>query len=691
MNMNKPEILAPAGGPDALDAALRCGANAVYIGATSFSARGSAENFDTHALREAAASCHLNGARLYLALNTLLFDRELPAAAALIAQAADAGVDAIIVQDLGVAALVKKICPSMPLHGSTQMSVHTLSGALFLQKQGFSRVILARELSHDELREIAAACTIQTEVFVHGALCMSVSGQCYLSAVAGRRSGNRGQCAQPCRLPFTANRGDTACGLSLKDLSIVTEIPTLAAMGVSSVKIEGRLKRPEYVAAAVSACVSSRDGTLQNGQLSQLQAVFSRSGFTAGYYEATRGKGMFGTREKEDVTAAQGVLKDLARLYDRQTPRVEVDFIYTQKAGQPVSLTAVDEDGNRVVALGEIPAVAINSPTDTARARGAIEKLGGTPFYARDISFDIDETLMVPNAWINALRRDCCEQLTALRTRPKQREVLPLESPVRLPTHNASPLPALRARFRRFDQLPPDRLDALELIYLPVGEILSHTEQLAPVRDKLVACPPRGMFGQEQTVLAQLAQVKTLGIDKLYAPGLGAIELGQRLGMELFGGYSLNATNSVALEELRLLGLRDTELSFELDLTQARALQGALPRGILAYGRLPLMLVRCCPLNHTRTCKDCRTRGGYMFDRLNNRFWVACEGAASEIYNCRTLFLADRLSELRGVDFITLLFTDEAADEALGVIDCYQTGGAPPEEFTRGLYYRGVL
>lgn len=691
MNMNKPEILAPAGGPDALSAALRCGADAVYIGATSFSARGSAENFDTHALRDAAASCHLHGAKLYLALNTLLFDRELPAAAALIAEAADAGVDAMIVQDLGVAALVKEICPSMPLHGSTQMSVHTLSGALFLQKQGFSRVILARELSYDELRDITSHCTIETEVFVHGALCMSVSGQCYLSAVAGRRSGNRGQCAQPCRLPFAANRGDDACGLSLKDLSIVKEIPSLAAIGVSSVKIEGRLKRPEYVAAAVSACVSSRGGTLMDAQLSQLQAVFSRSGFTAGYYEAKRGEGMFGTREKEDVTAAQGVLKDLARLYDRQTPRVAVDFLYTQKAGQRVSLAATDEDGNRAVALGEIPEVAVNSPTDAVRARGAIEKLGGTPFYSRDISFDIDETLMVPNAWINALRRDCAEQLITLRTQPIKRDVLPLPTPVRLPKRDAQPLPALRARFRRFDQIPLYRLDALEVLYLPVGEILSHSEQLAPVLHKVIACPPRGMFGQEEDVLRQLQDVKDLGIDKLYAPGLGAIELGHRLGMQMYGGYSLNTTNSLSLEELRGLGLQDTELSIELDLAHARTLMGELPRGIIAYGRLPLMLVRCCPLNHTRTCKACGTRGGYMFDRLNNRFWVACEGAASEIFNCRTLYLTDRLPELRGLDFITLLFTDEAADEVLTVIDSYQTGGTPPEEFTRGLYYRGVL
>ncbi|MFA9381653.1 MAG: U32 family peptidase, partial [Acetanaerobacterium sp.] len=403
--MIKPEILAPAGGPDALRAALRCGADAVYVGAKAFSARGGAENFSADSLRTAVADCHLRGVRLYLALNTLLFNSELMQAGELISLAADAGVDAVIVQDLGVASLVKQICPTMPLHGSTQMSVHTLGGALFLQHLGFARVILARELSLDELRTITAGCTIETEVFVHGALCMSVSGQCYMSAVAGRRSGNRGQCAQPCRLPFTANRGDGACGLSLKDLSIVEELPVLAEIAVSAVKIEGRLKRPEYVAAAVSACVSSREGTLDEAQLSRLRAVFSRSGFTSGYYTAERGETMFGVREKEDVTSAQAVLKELARLYDRESARVPVSFIYTQQTGAPVSLSCTDDRGNCACVTGDAPEPAINSPTDEARARGAIEKLGGTPFYAADITFDIDETLMVPNARINALRR----------------------------------------------------------------------------------------------------------------------------------------------------------------------------------------------------------------------------------------------------------------------------------------------
>lgn len=688
--MPHPEILAPAGGPDALLAALRCGADAVYVGSTAFSARGKAENFTPDALCRAVADCHLRGAKLYLALNTLVFDGELSQAAELIALAGQAGVDALIVQDLGIAALARRICPSLPLHGSTQMSVHTLSGALFLQKQGFSRVILARELSYDELRVIARGCSIETEVFVHGALCMSVSGQCYLSAVAGRRSGNRGLCAQPCRLPFTATPGDGACGLSLKDLSIIRELPALADIGVRSVKIEGRLKRPEYVAAAVSACVASRDAGLEPQQLERLQAVFSRSGFTAGYYNAKRDESMFGTRGKEDVASAAGVLKELARLYDREAPRVAVDFAYTQRPGRPISLLAVCDDGTRALAEGLPPEPAINSPTDRLRAGGAIEKLGGTPFYARNVSYDLDETRMVPNAQINALRRDCVQQLTARRTQRAPRAVFPAP-PLPAPYAKTQDAPLLRARVRSAAQLSDEALGALEYLYLPADEILAHSQRFAPIADKLIACPPRAMFGEEDAVLHGLEAVRDLGVTRLYAPGLAAVELGTRLGMTLHGGFSLNAANSFALDELQAFGLADTELSIELDLARIRALRSPLARGLVAYGRLPLMLTRCCPLSHTKSCGTCKKHGGYLYDRLNNRFFIACEGAASEVFNCKPVYLADRLDELRGLEFLTLLFTDETPEQAAEVIRRYRTGDNPPEDFTRGLYYRGVL
>ena len=264
-----PEVLAPAGSRQALEAAVRAGADAVYLGLTDFNARRTAGNFDAAALQEAAAFCRARGVKCYLAFNTELLDGELPRAEQALCAAGAAGVDAVIVQDLAAAALVRRCVPGAALHASTQMSVHSPAGIRQLAALGFSRAILAREMSLAELRAAAKESPIELEVFVHGALCMSVSGQCYMSAFLGGRSGNRGLCAGPCRLPFSAARcpreGDFH--LSLKDHSHLSSLPALREAGITSVKIEGRLRGPEYVAAAVAACVAARDGAPYDEEL----------------------------------------------------------------------------------------------------------------------------------------------------------------------------------------------------------------------------------------------------------------------------------------------------------------------------------------------------------------------------------------------------------------------------------------
>lgn len=684
-----PEILAPAGGIEALTAAMLSGADAVYVGAKSFSARSNAENFTGEALADAVSQCHIRGIRLYLAVNTVVFDNELQEVSSLIDHAAKIGVDALIVQDLGIARLAKEICPAMPLHASTQMSVHTPAGARYLYENGFARVVLARELSLAQIKEIIAACPIETEVFVHGALCMSVSGQCYLSAMAGRRSGNRGLCAQPCRLPFSHKKGDAACGLSLKDLSIVKEINTLKDAGVTSVKIEGRMKRPEYIAAAVNACRCAREETLTPDILETLQAVFSRSGFTDAYLKGKPSEEMFGVRGKEDVTSAAPVLKELQRLYAKEPARVPIKLAYTQQAGRSVCLECLDEDKNRVAAYGDMPEPAINKPTDAERAKASILKLGGTPYYADTVKLDVDETLAVSVSQINALRRECTEKLTLLRGEPIPKQTF--TPSLAFEKRNQATRPTLRGRFRRFEQLPIDNCEKLEYIYLPAEEILQHIGSLTPIKDKLIAELPRAMFGLETALAEQLSRLKELGISRLSALNLGAIGLGKQYDMNLHGGFSLNAANSLALVALASAGIADTELSFETDLARARALSGVLKSGIVAYGRLPLMLTRNCPLKHHTDCAACGKKGGYMFDRMGNRFWVACNGTGSEVFNCHTLYLADRLEELLGLDFLTLIFTTEDSSEASAVVNEYLEGGTPPAEFTRGLYYRGVL
>ena len=250
------ELLAPAGSMEALRAAVQNGANAVYLGCGSFNARQGAKNFTPQALVEAIKYCHIRGVAVHLTLNTLISDREVEECSELIRHAASSGVDAFIVQDLGVVQMCRRIAPTVPVHGSTQMTVHSLSGVLLCAAFGMTRVVLSR----DEIRDICKNSPIEIEVFGHGALCMSYSGQCYMSAMIGQRSGNRGRCAQPCRQCYGYSRRENRNPLSLKDNCLVQHVKELEEMGVASLKLEGRMKRPEYVAAVTGVYRRALDG-----------------------------------------------------------------------------------------------------------------------------------------------------------------------------------------------------------------------------------------------------------------------------------------------------------------------------------------------------------------------------------------------------------------------------------------------
>ena len=284
--MPNTEILAPVGGTESLIAAVRAGADAVYLGAEEFNARRNAQNFNDNDLKQAIEYCRLNSVKCYLTLNTLIKDTEMQNALQLVNRVWQYGIDAVIVQDIGLALEIHRLFPNLALHASTQMSVHSPSALLPLKQMGFKRVVVAREMSGAELKEFckaAKALDIEVEVFVHGALCMCLSGQCYFSAYLGGRSANRGLCAGTCRLPFMA-KGGTGYDLSLKDLSLIPYLGELEKMGVTSFKIEGRMKRPEYVATAVAAAKQMvQNGTVDDEIDRLLEKVFSRDGFTDGY------------------------------------------------------------------------------------------------------------------------------------------------------------------------------------------------------------------------------------------------------------------------------------------------------------------------------------------------------------------------------------------------------------------------
>ena len=689
-----PEILAPAGSPEALIAAVRAGADAVYLGGSAFSARANAQNFNDDALKQAVEYCHARGVRVYLAVNTLLLQEELEKALSLIGYACTLPVDALIVQDPGLIRLVRQCAPGLRLNASTQMSATSPAAVKALTRGGFSRVVLARELSLAEIAEIrreTADTPVELETFVHGALCMSVSGQCYFSAVLGSRSGNRGLCAQPCRLPFSVP-GGTGHDLSLKDLSMITRVGELVHVGVDSLKIEGRMKRPEYVAAATAACRLSADGKpVPQDLLQDLSAVFSRSGFTTGYPDAKRGRDMFGIRSREDVTGATGeVFSRLHALYKEENRRIPIRLFLRVKAGQPVLLRACDGENNTVeITADERPEPAVSRPIDEERCAAQLEKTGGTPFYAEEIQCEIDPGLSVPVSLLNRLRRDALQALTERRAHREPVAFTPYAIPGG--THAARPM-RLRARFQTAESVPEAAVRC-ELVFLPVDAGAKSFAALKARGMNIAAELPRGIFGTESSLRQKLRELTELGVTHVWAGTIGAAALARELGMTVHGGFSLNITNTAALGWWREFGLADAELSFELTAAQAAAVGDELPRGLVLYGHLPLMLCRNCPAaNAPGGCKGCETPPN-LRDRRGTDFPILCGGGCSEILNSVPLYMADRLHDIRNQDFGVLRFTVENSVETEEILRIF-LGLSPvekfPEKFTRGLYYRGV-
>ena len=680
------EILAPAGSMQALTAAVRAGADAVYLGSHRFSARTSAHNFDDAELEEAVRYCHENGAAVHLAVNTLVRCDEIRDAMRLIEYACSLGVDALIMQDMGLISLTRRCCPEMPVHASTQLSVHTADGVLLLAEMGLKRVVLSRELSFEEIKEITSKSPVEIEVFVHGALCMCVSGQCYFSAMLGSRSGNRGACAQPCRLPFSVN-GGTGHDLSLKDLSVIEHLRELQEIGVASAKIEGRMKRPEYVAASVAACRQSLDNGNADPKLTEkLKAVFSRSGFTSGYYDGKTGPEMFGIRTGEDAAAGAKVFPELHELYKRERQHVPVSFDLKVRKGESVSLTVSDSDGNSASAEAGMPEQALRVALDSERAAGSLKKTGGTPYSAAAVQCEIEDGLTVPGAVLNSLRSEALTKLSDKRRklRPTGYKACEMTETSR----RSFGKPGIRARFPDCD-VPDGFLDC-ELIYVPLFVPDKKLDALLERGFAAAVEIPRGMFGAEEKIRRRLERMQQLGIDEVLAGNIGAVQTALQLGMIVHGDFGLNIFNTCSAEAFREIGLEDAELSFELTLKQISEIGGELPRGIISYGRLPLMLTRNCPAqNDGRGCKHCRT-APVITDRKGVSFPMQCFGSCTEILNSVPLSLADRQKEIENVDFTVLRFTTETPEQRAKVLSEYISGSKPEGTYTRGLYYRGV-
>ena len=688
--MARIEILAPVGSEEMLRAAVFSGADAVYLGFSGFNARTGAGNFDADSLQEAVRFCHARGVAVHVALNTTVYGTELSALEQAIRAVAASGADAVICQDLAVATLIGKIAPQLPRHGSTQMSVHTLQGALELKELGFTRVVLARELSLPEVEHITKHCGIETECFIHGALCMSVSGQCYMSAFLGGRSGNRGSCAGPCRLPFEANalpegKPGRLHHLSLKDNSAIDKLDKLQALGVASAKIEGRLRTPEYVAAAVSACLAGREGRAYDRDL--LKNAFSRSGFTSGYLDGKIDGTMFGVRSEADAELTKKTLPMLRELYRRERSRVPVQMkLEIEEGGE--KLTVTDADGNKAFAYGDAePQPARTDPTESLNR--SLTKTGGTPFTAEKITVEMDGgSWFIPGSAVNELRREALDVLL------KKREVLrpwptTEEHVAALPQRTLPPRRTLRARFERWEQVPERALDGVEYLILPIAQADRVPREW---RAKTILELPRVMFGAlEQDTARRIAATQDAGFAGYEVSNIAHLRLCR--GLPMTGGFGLNITNNVAAQFYAEQGLSSLLILPEVKDSDIASIAPArngkpVPTGVMIYGHMPLMVTRACPLQNIHDCAHC-DKTGVLTDRKAKKFPVRCGLGVRTIYNPVPIYMGDKPGAL-AVDYGVAYFTLESREDAAQILDSIRTHAPFEGDFTRGLYFKGT-
>ena len=682
---NKTEILSPVGSKEMLIAAVRSGADAVYLGAKEFSARRNAQNFDLTELKEAVEYCHIRGVRVYLALNILIKDREFSSAFNLAKEAYNTGVDGVIIQDLGLARVLKEKIPQLNLHASTQISVHSPSALPILKKMGFCQVVAAREMSKDDLIALckkAKELEMVVEVFVHGALCMCLSGQCLLSAYLGSRSGNRGLCAGPCRLPFKV-KGGTGYDLSLKDLSLLNYLKELNEIGIGSFKIEGRMKRPEYVAAATTACRQALDkGVVEPWLDETLKNVFSRSGFTAGYYLNKLGKDMFGVRTKDDVLSADKTFPVLHELYRGERKSVPIGIKAEIVKNKPITLTLTDNDGNSVTVTGDVPRLAENKPLTYENALKNICKFGSTPYFDEGGGIKLDDGLFVSAGELNELRRNAVEKLDNIRK--KSKNILSNAEYERKTTENRkTKKQRVLCRFENALQIPK-HLNFIDGIILPLEEnpieINDNIEKIVDI--------PRGILN-ESVIRKRLKLFAEKGFHTALCGNLSAVEIAKKQGFKILGDTGLNVANSECVNTFRDLGACAVTVSSEHKFDEGE-IKGEIPVGVSAYGHIPLMIFKNCPLKNGISCKDCN-KDGVITDRLGVEFPVRCRMGYSEMLNPVPIWLADRLEEIENYDYILLYFSFETPQRVKEVIKAYKNGFSPDIKHTRGLYYRGTI
>lgn len=676
------ELLAPAGSFSALCAAVQSGADAVYIGGSSFSARRSAVNFSIDEIEAAVRYCHLRNVKLHVAANILVKEKEKDAFLEYIGELNDIGVDAVIIQDIGMAKVVRNVYPELPIHASTQMTVTNENGAKFLAKMGFSRIVLARELSFEAIKNICNNVNVETEVFAHGAICMSYSGQCLMSSIIGGRSGNRGMCAQPCRLPYKIDE-KTGYLLSPKDLCMADKLREIKEIGVTSIKIEGRLKRSEYVAAVsgVYRKYIDRSEKVSKEDMKVLTDAFSRSGFTCGYFDDKLGKNMM--CYNNPANSSENIFTDdvKKRCQDNANyKRTEIFMSAEMKEGRPLYLSVWDENGNFASAESNVVAEkAINKAIDKDRLEKQLAKMGDTPFLVGKMEIDIDDGITLPVSEINSTRRRAIELFSEKKCELKKRqrnEYIPAVC-----TKKQISMPILTAQVSTYEQ-------AKVCISCGISEIYADTPLANQLYDefknvKIIAKLPPVQRDDREYLVSKA--------DCILVSNIGQIDTSKKC----FGDFRLNLFNSESISFYK--NFERVTVSPELNLKELSGIAEGCE--IIGYGRLPLMVMENCPLRAMGKCQKLLMKNN-LEDRKNEKFPLKCnEGCVLEILNSKPIYMADKLQNVNNlkISAIRLIFTVENSAECGKIIEEHKlalTGkviNAPKENtFTRGHFFRGV-
>ncbi|MBR2297174.1 MAG: U32 family peptidase [Clostridia bacterium] len=688
-NPNLPELLAPASDMDALKSAIANGADAVYFGTDLFNARMRAHNFSLDDARTAIRLCHAHNVKAFVTLNIEIYDREIPTVLEYVSALYEAGVDALIVADFGIIALLREHFPDLEIHASTQASAHNLDGVNALSALGCKRVVVARELDEEGIKYICDNTDTEIEMFVHGAHCMSMSGQCLMSYAMGGRSGNRGECAQPCRLPYTMECGvrSAECGmwgaecgmrisdsprtraisevlneypLSLKDMSLAQKIPQILDTGVDSLKIEGRMKSAEYVGGVVSIWRGLLDARRGAGkaQMQRLERLFSRQGFTSGYFDRQISDEMLGIRSESDKSATreQGVTLD-------ELKKPQIDIFARFMIGERAMLT-ITLNGKSVSVYGDIVERAINAPMTDADIIKSLSKLGATPFSVGKIELERDDNIIIRVSSLNALRREAIDAILGARA-PKRVDYVSKKRPMgnqKLRT----------AVFGDNGQIPQNATEFFDRIYIPAH--LYDSEHGA----NGVYLPPIILDRDWNELAPILEGARERGAKYALITNLGQLKIVKEMGFIVACDFRFNAFNHHTVEYLYSLGVENVILSPELSLPQSRDLGDC---SLIVYGKFPVMTTFKCICGGYGNCTgQCK---GYLTDRTGAKmFYEGVYGHHTVIYNSVPIYMADKGEAINSFSW-HFIFSDEPQQECESIIEAYKRGTPTTQKIRR--------